>query len=390
MSRFIQKYIREIFENRSLSDGFSEKLWRLYYRRLSEGITEGIRQENPDLTRSLKRNIAQFSAFKETSFRSQLEAALTQGKRVLPWHEFKAEADRLDADYNRRWLQAEYHQTVANAQAADKYQEHLKNKHLYPNLRYKTINDQRVREKHKAWDGIVLPVEHPFWKTHLPPNDWGCRCYTEPTADPVSQGIRTDEQLKEEFANNPALTGVVFGKIPYEKGMTEAEKKEVRKKSEKWLGKENAKQKTETWETVKTNNGSVKVSSFHGKNEKTENIEIASYFANKYNHEIELLRKLEVEKSADVFNKTLGIEQEYKRVSKPTKSAVDNALRSAYKQAENVVLDIKSNISDGDLRDAILNRIRRVEEIKTLVIINNGYDATYTKEDILREGWSIK
>ena len=33
------------------------------------------------------------------------------------------------------------------------------------------------RPQHVAWDGLVLPFDHPFWKTHFPPNGWGCHCY---------------------------------------------------------------------------------------------------------------------------------------------------------------------------------------------------------------------
>jgi len=33
------------------------------------------------------------------------------------------------------------------------------------------------RALHKAWDGIVLPSDALWWKTHYTPNGWGCRCY---------------------------------------------------------------------------------------------------------------------------------------------------------------------------------------------------------------------
>jgi hypothetical protein len=33
------------------------------------------------------------------------------------------------------------------------------------------------REQHLAWDGLILPPDHPFWLTHAPPNGWGCSCY---------------------------------------------------------------------------------------------------------------------------------------------------------------------------------------------------------------------
>ncbi|MDO8933874.1 MAG: phage minor head protein, partial [Rhodocyclaceae bacterium] len=32
------------------------------------------------------------------------------------------------------------------------------------------------RPLHLAWNGLVLPRDHPFWKTHFPPNGWGCHC----------------------------------------------------------------------------------------------------------------------------------------------------------------------------------------------------------------------
>ena len=31
-------------------------------------------------------------------------------------------------------------------------------------------------EPHRAWAGTLLPVDHPWWDDHFPPNGWGCRC----------------------------------------------------------------------------------------------------------------------------------------------------------------------------------------------------------------------
>jgi hypothetical protein len=33
------------------------------------------------------------------------------------------------------------------------------------------------RPLHLAWNGLTLPKDHPFWRTHAPPNGWGCHCY---------------------------------------------------------------------------------------------------------------------------------------------------------------------------------------------------------------------
>lgn len=33
------------------------------------------------------------------------------------------------------------------------------------------------RPLHVSWGGMVLPHDHEFWKTHYPPNGWGCHCW---------------------------------------------------------------------------------------------------------------------------------------------------------------------------------------------------------------------
>lgn len=50
---------------------------------------------------------------------------------------------------------------------------------LMPYWRY--VHNESVlhpRPLHQAWGAsrLTLPRDHPFWKTHFPPNGWGCRC----------------------------------------------------------------------------------------------------------------------------------------------------------------------------------------------------------------------
>jgi uncharacterized protein with gpF-like domain len=48
------------------------------------------------------------------------------------------------------------------------------------------------RPQHAAWgaSGLTLPHDHPFWKTHFPPNGWGCHCSVHPVRMPA-QGDAT-------------------------------------------------------------------------------------------------------------------------------------------------------------------------------------------------------
>lgn len=46
----------------------------------------------------------------------------------------------------------------------------------FPYLRYEGILDSLIRMLHRSWHGTILPMDHPWWKTHYPPNGWHCRC----------------------------------------------------------------------------------------------------------------------------------------------------------------------------------------------------------------------
>jgi hypothetical protein len=38
------------------------------------------------------------------------------------------------------------------------------------------------RPLHVSWDGLTLPRDHQFWRTHFPPNGWGCHCRVIPAS----------------------------------------------------------------------------------------------------------------------------------------------------------------------------------------------------------------
>lgn len=166
------------------------------------------------LAKALKQNIAEFSAFKETSFRKTLEDLLTTDGKLTPKSEFLKQAYKVSGDYNHRWLETEYHQTIANAQSAEKWKDFEANADLYPNLKLVTVRDARVRPEHKVLDGVIRPINDPFWDTHMPPMDWGCRCSVEQTDEEPTE-VKGGIQMKMEFQNNPAKTGKIFNGSAY-------------------------------------------------------------------------------------------------------------------------------------------------------------------------------
>lgn len=186
-----------------------------------------------DLAANLKNSIAEFSAFKETSFRSQLEAALTDDGKVVPWSEFKKKAAELNVEYNQRWLKTEYHHTVATANSVENWKAFEADADLYPNLKYNAVNDAKTREKHRALDGLILPINHPFWKSHNVPLDWGCRCDLEQTDEEPSK-IIPELDIKGAFKNNAALSGQLFGDMPYASAMSNEQIKESKANATKF------------------------------------------------------------------------------------------------------------------------------------------------------------
>lgn len=398
MSGLIEKYIREAFDERMVGEELSEKLWRYYYRYLAKAVDLGynptLEQYDPKLAHSLKYNIAEFSAFKETSFKKQIETALTKNGRVLSWGEFKAEADKLGAEYNRRWLQTEYHQTIANAQAAEKFQEYIHDKDMYPNLRYCAVNDGRTREMHRAWDGLVLPVEHPFWQKYLPPNDWGCRCYVEQTAEQVSETPVVTENIKEEFANNPAISGMIFSKIPYEKTLSDTESKQVREKVKERLEREKGKIDLERYKDIPFKEleikGSGKLEIFTiGKQRKQEfkpNLETLNILASK-GYQYKLLPVLEDgNKNPDAFNLLTKKFADIKNAEGINgKNIIQSAIKEAKAQGvEELIIRLKNkpdsyrNMLGNILFSIKEKRMGLIEEIK--VIFPNNEVKSYSIE----------
>ncbi len=76
----------------------------------------------------------------------------------------------------RHRLETIYRNAVQTAYNAGHWRRFEENKDARPYLMYDAINDSRTRPAHRAMDGIIRPVDDPFWLTHAPPNGHRCRC----------------------------------------------------------------------------------------------------------------------------------------------------------------------------------------------------------------------
>lgn len=201
------------------------------YSKTSDYLFGGFKQhfgnftaDNQAYINVVRSNIFGFSGAKNMSmFKQFAEMTLNPDGSRKPWKKFRDEALALDADYNKNWLRTEYDNVVSSGVMGDKWQSIQETAELYPYLKYTTERDSHVRPEHAAMDGIVLPVNHPFWDNHYPPNGWNCRCDVEQLAEmDVEEGedrVSTEEEytnasraakVPKDFQRNVGKTGVVF------------------------------------------------------------------------------------------------------------------------------------------------------------------------------------
>ena len=63
---------------------------------------------------------------------------------------------------------------------------------LHPYLMYRVGNSAHHRHQHLAWDGLILPKDDPFWDKHLPPNEYGCKCFTRAVSESKKRRYERD------------------------------------------------------------------------------------------------------------------------------------------------------------------------------------------------------
>ncbi|MDR2188916.1 MAG: hypothetical protein LBE62_12900 [Azonexus sp.] len=69
-----------------------------------------------------------------------------------------------------------YDTNVTQAYNAGRYQQMASIKHLRPYWRYRHHTIENPRLSHKAWDGLILSADDPWWDSHYPQNGWNCKC----------------------------------------------------------------------------------------------------------------------------------------------------------------------------------------------------------------------
>lgn len=190
----------------------------------AQEISKGLAQtdfnaplyNSPDnlLKANLQNNIYAFSSAKSYSLVKQMtEGLIDADGNVLSLANYKAKATEILGKYNEVYLPAEYDTAIASAQMGAQWNRYQESKDALPNLRFSTAGDDRVRDDHASLDGVVKPIDDPFWDSHYPPLGWRCRCDVEQTASTVTNAPSLSiNEVNEYFRHNTGKDGIVFSK----------------------------------------------------------------------------------------------------------------------------------------------------------------------------------
>lgn len=104
-----------------------------------------------------------------------------------------------------RRLQVIFDTNLATAYSEGQTERINANKSLFPFLMYDGANSANPREQHRAWDGLVLRADDPWWQAHQPVKAWGCKC----TVIQLTQRMMEREGYREGTAPPEVMRQVV-------------------------------------------------------------------------------------------------------------------------------------------------------------------------------------
>ena len=168
------------FTPEMLKDEEVQQFIRTHAEVLDDAVDFSIRQRPLDdiSVQRLKESNFVFSSFK--TFHELNEAfpsLLDDDGNRKPFEHFLNDVQKINENYNKWYLKAEYNFAMSSADMAARWQgwwdDEDRDRYL---LQYRTVGDKRVRKVHRALHNVTLPITSRFWDEYFPPNGWNCRC----------------------------------------------------------------------------------------------------------------------------------------------------------------------------------------------------------------------
>ena len=193
------------------SAGYFKELGKFLLGGVDKEHTVGVAynvQDNAKLS-YMEANLYRFSCAKSTSMVRDLNQLVRTQKKVGDFREFKKGVDALKLNYNENWLETEYRMTQSVSRNSARHERFMRELDVYQYAKYKTINDERVRDWHQVLHNKLVRIGSAEYDLIFPPNGWRCRCefvQVDPSGNELRAGLATERDLVELLSNEPVTS----------------------------------------------------------------------------------------------------------------------------------------------------------------------------------------
>lgn len=344
--------------------------------------------------RAIRENLLRFSAAKSYNLIQRLEVLKSESKDKA---DFTAKAKKLVNLHNDTWLDTEKQFVSRSTEVILDWEQFQEDKDLYPNLVFRTMMDDAVRDEHQKLEGIVKPVDDVFWLTHTPPLGHKCRCTVEQTMETATPDKETPKiKVAKEFAHTPVRGQIFSNKNTYHQSILNNEKITVHDNTEVM------KRYTPFSHAIKVGRNKVFVNDFHDVKDGTLSITAAKKIAKELQEDVYVLSHVENSGKLHLKNPELGIGKanyfadlktfDTARQTK-TRNFIANNINSANKQGCKVaVFDLSQSPEDNyleiaatKLRGELKGKIKK--NIKQIIIIHNDKVLRVMRNEVLKKNF---
>lgn len=172
------------FEQKGLRVSFA---WQDVFAAEHESGFTVAKMADLDLLADVQQAVARALADGETL--QQFKNALIPRMQAAGWWGIGEQVDPLTGKTREvqlgsaRRLETIFRTNLSMAYSAGEWAQIEETAEDAPYLMYDAVDDNLTREQHRAWSGIVLRWDDPWWQTHRPPNGYNCRCSTIQLSD---------------------------------------------------------------------------------------------------------------------------------------------------------------------------------------------------------------
>lgn len=343
--------------------------------------------ENAQSKLQLKQNLYRFSGAKTYQELAKMNYFLVKNKSFA---DFKKDALKVNEEYNVQYLKTEFITCNRSGAMAELWQKAQQQKALYPNLKYKTVKDERVREEHRPLHDIIKPVDDPFWDKWFPPNGHRCRCYTVQTDEPATK-VNFEGNPTPGFSNNVGKSNMAFDEDEHPYFVFPAEDAKKIKASF-----EDLKLSSPDYNLIHTNKkATLEVSTWADPSDIENNFKNAKILVDSLKVNVKIRPHTDIESIKNPEYEIDGLKSDLKVID--SKNGITNGFRSAKAQMGygknhySIVfnLDNVKKITIEDIKNQLKNKFSptRGKNIDKIFFIKDGKAVVLTRDMILKDDY---